>query len=36
MPVWGDRFGGGVGLVASLWTGRRAELLTDHLEALQR
>jgi mono/diheme cytochrome c family protein len=36
MPVWGDRFGDGVGLVASLWTRRRAELLGDHLEAVQR
>ena len=36
MPVWGDRFGGDVGLAASLWAGRRAELLADHIEGLQR
>jgi hypothetical protein len=38
MPVWSDRFGPGSGAahVASLYARRRAELLADHLQSLQR
>jgi hypothetical protein len=36
MPVWGEKFGPGPGLVASFYAHRRDELLADHLAGIQR
>lgn len=36
MPVWSERFGPGLGGVASVWAHRRDQLIADYLESLQR
>jgi mono/diheme cytochrome c family protein len=36
MPVWSQRFGNGLGAVASVYTRRRLGLLADHLASIQR
>ena len=36
MPVWSDHFGSDLGTIAAIHASRRAALLADHLQALQR